>query len=179
MEWIYLIAIVALGFALMKWAGNFLLKLLGFLLFIGVIGLTLYHFEVGPFKNLRSVNLLEERYCADPEPNSFKCECIVEIIDRDLNQRYSPKELRALEEDKWKMGISMVKSFEARKDEIRDCLKEHNAEHEMDEFMEDLLVLNPEKGKDALEKIKVFLKDKLDSLDEMLDDVNERYKDKD
>ena len=177
MEWIVAAIAVILGFSLMRWAGNFLMKLIGFIVFIGVIGLVLYHYEVGPFKDLRSVNLLEEKYCSDPEPNSFKCECIVEIIDRDLNKRYTAEELRALENDKWKMGISMLKSFEANKDEIKACLKEHDAEHELDEFVEEVMVLNKEKTKNAWDKIKDFLGNKLDSLGEVWEDVERRYED--
>ena len=177
MEWIYIGVIVVLGFALMKWAGSFLIKIIGFLLFVGVIGAALYHFEVGPFKNLRSVNLLEESFCENPAPDSYKCECIVEIIDRDLNKRYTTEGLRELENDKWKMGISVVKSFEANKDEIRACLKENNAEHEMDEFIKEVMVLNKDKGTEVLNKIKLFLKDKLDSVGDMLEDVEDRYKD--
>lgn len=175
MDWIVVGALILIGFALMRWAGKFLLKVIGFFLFIGVIGLALYHYEIGPFKNLRSVNLLEEKYCQDPEPNSFKCECIVEIIDRDLNKRYTNEELRELENDKWKMGISMVKSFEANKEEIKECLKKNNAEHELDEFVQEVLVINKEKGEDVLEKVKRFFKNRLDSLDEMWEDVEKRY----
>jgi hypothetical protein len=177
MDWIYIVVIVVVGFALMRWAGSILFKVLGFLLFIGIIGAALYHYEIGPFKNLKSVNLLEEKYCQNPEPNSFKCECIVEIIDRDLNKRYSSEELKQLENDKWKMGISMVRSFEANKTEIESCLKEHNAEHELDEFISEIMVINKSKGKEVLGKLKKFFKGQIDSLDEMWDDLEDRYKD--
>jgi flagellar motor component MotA len=177
MDWIYIAGIVIIGFIIIKWAGSFFIKLLGFLLFVGLIAAALYYFEVGPFKNMRSVNLMEERFCKNPAPNSFKCECIVELIDEDLNKRYSAEELKELEKDTWKMGIVVIKSFNAQKSQIKACLKEHDAEHELDEFVKEVMVLNKDKGEDMLHQIKGFLKDKIDDLDELWDDVEDRYKD--
>lgn len=144
-----LITLVVAGL-LIRFATKFLLKLVGWVLIIGLGMYALYHFGIGPFKqNPISIQTWESKYCENPE-EVVTCDCIVNPIKNDLESRFTSKELAAIESDRAQMLYVVQRSFGAVKPQIQRCLGNANADKALEDFKNDLIPVD----NDVLEEIK-------------------------
>jgi hypothetical protein len=154
------------------------MKLVGWVLIIGLGVYALYHFGIGPFeKNPISIQTWEDRYCNDPEA-TVTCDCIVYPIKNDIESRFTAKELVAIEKNRAQLLYIVQKSFNAVKPQIEACLGNANAEKALDDFKNDLIPID----NDLLEEIQQFAQDikagaqnQLDEMTNKKDNLDNKY----
>lgn len=171
--------IALVGFLLIRFAAQLLMKILGFLILIGLTVYLLFHFGIGPFeKNPVSIFTLEEKYCSDPEEKT-KCICIVQPIKRDMLKRFSMGELTAIRQHRTTMAYLVKKSYAEVKPEIVACLKSRGAEQELKEFGRDMIPVENEVLEEIEKKTDKMTEKSRNVLDSMVsrkDRIDERYK---
>ena len=172
------IVLTVIAFLVIKFATKLLYKLLGILVLAGVVIYLMFHFGLGPFKeNPVSISTLESKYCQS-KPERNKCDCIVNILKKDLKSRWTESELEEMEGQRSTMAYLLKKSFEVRNDEITACLAKRGAEEELREFNQNFVPIE----NDLLEemtKLKDDISDRarniLDSLTSKKETIDERY----
>lgn len=74
--------------------------------------------------------------------DSIKCQCIIRHINDDLHSRFSEREIEELKKKRLKLAMEIVKSFNNKKNIIKEDLKRNNALHLLDEFKTDIISKN-------------------------------------
>lgn len=72
----------------------------------------------------QTISQLENKYCADGRADKMRCECVIIPVHEDLKARFRPHELNDLEQNEKLMVDEMLKSFNNKKPEIKECMKE-------------------------------------------------------
>lgn len=172
-----LVTIIIAGL-LIRFASKLLMKLVGWLLLIGVAVFAMYHFGIGPFKqNPVSVSLWEEKYCENGA-DQVTCDCIVKIIKADMQKRFTEVELEAIEKDRTQLLYVVQRSFNAVKPEIQACLGEANAEKALEDFRNDLIPIDNDvlqEIKQLAEGIKEGAQNQLDELLSKKESLDKKY----
>lgn len=125
MSIVYLILLVFIVFILVRWAFGIMKSLLVSVLVLGVSLLVLYFGGIVPFeeKNIAMQQILSS-YCEKGDEESlWKCNCILQPVNDELQTRFSAQELKALEQDRIKYIYVLRKSFVHRKEAIQNCLE--------------------------------------------------------
>lgn len=163
-SWLIIILVAVVGFAVIKWASKAMAQILGGVFLLLAIAGSMYVLNLGPFKReVASMDGLRKKFCVEAK-TEIKCDCIVDKIEQDLLKRFTNEELQELEENRLQLMYAMVKSFQAKEDEIDKCLEAKNAMHEKEEFVEEVL-----DSQGILGKAKEFfngLKDDIDKVDD-------------
>lgn len=124
---IVMTAMVAAGIIVFRVAGRFL-KIFGIAL---VVGLAYYFWQGGTVSGLKDESIfaifhkapldaLEDELCKAAKADRVKCDCIVEPVAEDLNNRLSAEDLRKADEDTRVRELRT--SMRNRRREIRQCL---------------------------------------------------------
>ncbi len=165
---------------LIRFATKFLMKLIGWVLLIGIGVYALYHFGIGPFKqNPISIATWEAKYCGESN-DKVTCNCIVMPIKKDLQSRFSSSELSEIEEDRAQLLYVIQRSFSAVKPEIQQCLGEANAEDALDNFRNNMIPIDNsilEEIEQLAEGIKEDAVNQLDGLKSKKESLDNKYKD--
>ena len=180
MNLIIIVGVIA-GIVLLKYAVGFLFKLFGFLLIVALVGLFCYQRGFWPFnKNLTSVSVLEERYCNGKTEDRNKCNCIVQVLKKDIHKRFSDSELKELDRDRMKSAYLVKKSLEYCEPRIKNCLETKGAESDLTEFKLEMLQMDNMGIQEAgtwFQTRKNELKKLLDDAVSDKEDVDKRYED--
>lgn len=169
MIWYWIVAII-LAFVIIKFLTGLLLKVALFLLLLGTGLYALFHYGIWPFeKKIETLQAMESKFCpSDP----LTCNCIVQKLKQDLNNRFSREELEALDKSNLKFQYAIQKSTQARRNEILTCLGEQN-HHKLAEFRNIVLGAEWLKAKPELdsekhiENAKNRIREVLDSKEEI------------
>ncbi len=162
--------VVVLAGILIKFATKFLIKLLGWVLLLALGAYAMYHFGIGPFdKNPFTIASLEAKYCDAPE-EQIKCDCIVQLVKKDLESRFSKNELTEIEADRAQLIYVVQKSFNTVKPDIVECIGADKAEKVLSDFRNDLIPID----NDILENL-IELKDDIsDSAKNQVDELTKK-----
>ncbi|MFT5512511.1 MAG: hypothetical protein ACI8SE_000909 [Bacteroidia bacterium] len=174
-----LITLVVAGL-LIRFATKFLLKLVGWVLIIGLGIYALYHFGVGPFEqNPISIQTWESKYC-DNQEDMVTCDCIVNPIKNDLESRFTVDELLEIEKDRAQLLYVVQRSFTAVKPQIQRCLGNANAENALENFKNDLIPVDNdvlEEIKRLADSIKEGAQNQLDEFTSKKESLDSKYED--
>ncbi len=123
MNWIFILGLF-LSVLVFRFLTGILMKLVIFLIIVGVGGYALFHYGIWPFdKKIESFEAIENKFCpSDP----LICNCIVQTLDKDIKSRFTQEELKELDENSLKFQYVVQKSTQARQAEILSCLGEQN-----------------------------------------------------
>lgn len=125
MSFIYLILLVFIVFIVVRWAFGLIKSLLISVLVLGVSLVVLYFVGMGPFEE-KSITMqkLQSAYCEGVDEESlWKCSCILQPVNEELQRRFSANELKAMEQDRIKYIYVLRKAFVNQKDAIEHCLQ--------------------------------------------------------
>jgi hypothetical protein len=172
---------IIIGILILRFAIGFLFKFFGILLVVGCLGIYCYQKAYWPFdKNLASITLLEEKYCEGESAKPHKCECIVKVLEKDINKRFTKEEIKALDANRIKSAYLIKRSLDYCEPQIKKCLSKKKSEGELEEFKMEMLKLD-QSGIGALSE---WLKKKKQTVSETIngvkiekEDVDKKYED--
>ncbi len=143
--------VVALGLILLifKFAAKTVVKVVGLLLVLGIALLYIFLFAGNSDKDLKFSQVLTEytiddlhgAYCKDTanKADSLKCVCIIQPLHDDLHSRFNDSEIEQMRKKRIKFAAELVKSYQNKKDVVKQKLKENKAEGLLDEFKDDII----------------------------------------
>ncbi len=83
---------IILVFFVLRFAKKIVVKLIGFLLISATVVGLMYYKSWGPFEhNIAELSHLQDKYCISNADEDI-CECIVQPIESDMNQRFTTDE---------------------------------------------------------------------------------------
>jgi hypothetical protein len=128
---------VVLFFLIFKFAGKIFRIIFTILLVIG-----LFVFGYLYLNNIRNIQDLHAKYCNDPSnrKDSLKCVCIVQPIEEDFQYRLSPQKLESMDAKSFVFELS--RSLVNKREVIVSRLKENNALDLLNEFKNDLKIID-------------------------------------
>jgi hypothetical protein len=165
---------------LLKFATRIALKVLGFVLIVGLVVGFMYYNSMGPFKGGEADILeLREQYCGNtPKADADICDCIVRLAEADLEMRFTKSELDSLRQDKLKSIYILEKSLKATKVEAIACLTARNSEDKYKAFLQDFIPIENEyldKIQEGAQGIKEKLQEEYDSFINEKEELDEKY----
>lgn len=172
------IVLLIAGFLLLRFASTILIKILGFLFcLVAAVGM-MYYFSWGPFKEYElSVEQLELRYCVTLSDSDL-CECVVQPLKRDMEQRFTFEELEKIKNNKAENAYVFKKSLASTKEEAIACLKLKGQEAKYQTFIHDLIPVNNQNLEWLTEKTKSMsrkLEGAIDSFNFKKDWIDNKY----
>lgn len=172
-----IISIVLLALVV-RFVSKLIVRILASLLIVvAVLGL-MYYQGWGPFKqDLISIQALEERYCVEQTDRDI-CDCIVQAVRKDMDDRFSKVEMAAIQSDRAKQAYVLSKSLTAIKPQAKACLAERNAEEKYEAFIHQLLPGGQnwlKKGQEQWIRLKQSVTEGTDSLKKEIEEIDKRY----
>ncbi len=174
-----IIAFVVLAFVI-KFATRLIIKVLGFLLVVGVAVGFMYYYSIGPFEGKEvSIAALRFEYCGNEmTQDEDVCDCVVELADSDMKNRFSAEELTDIKQSKYKSTHVLIRSLDATKTEALQCLASRDAEHKYKEMIQNFIPVENkhlESLQEGAQDFGDYMKEKYDSLLEDTESIEERY----
>ena len=167
---VYLLGSGFILYLVFKFAKQIFFKILFFLLLIAGSLFALYYFEVGPFnKNVAHISVIEQKYCQDESQNDI-CDCIVKPLSKDINQRFSEKEIEDMKEDRIMSAYVFQKSISKISNSSKDCLKQKDKEDLWSVFIKETLQLDNA----VVQKIEELIEDGKTKVDEKIQESTEK-----
>ncbi len=146
-----IVGIVALVVVILilKFAAKNIVKLLGLAVVLAGLGLYLFLKVGNNDKDIKFAEVLTEytiddlhgAYCTDKtlKADSLKCVCIIEPLYDDIHERFNATEIEQMRRKRIKFATELVRSYQNKKEVIKQKLKENKAEGLLDEFKDDII----------------------------------------
>jgi len=169
---------IMLAFFVLRFAKKIVVKLIGFLLIsAAVIGL-MYYNSWGPFEhNIAELSHLQDKYCINNADEDI-CDCIVQPIERDMIQRFTPDELKILSAQRIKVAYVLKKSMNKTKEQALSCLEKRNATEKYKQFIHDFIPIENKYlifAEDKVDELTGAVKDEVTSFQESKKSIDDKY----
>jgi hypothetical protein len=169
------IGLVVVLFIVARFAKKILYKVLSVVFIVTIAVFLMYQFGVGQYaSNPLDIDNLKSKYC-EAEEYDAACDCIVKRIERDVEARFTKREIEELKKSRVDYAYVFGKSYAANKKSMRSCLEERKAEEQLKEFQNDLLPVD----NDVLNKVREFLGQTQDKIEEEIEEFKNRKSDLD
>ena len=172
------ILILIVVFLVLKFATKFIVKLVAVLCLLVLAIAAMYYYSWGPFeKESLSLDELKQNYCGEGGDEDI-CQCIVKLLEADLDMRVDEEERSSLESDKLKSLYAMQKSLSTTKPEAMECLAAKGEEDKYEEFLKDFIPIENNKLDliiDQFKKAGEKVEGAIDSLKNGKDWIDEKY----
>jgi hypothetical protein len=133
-------AAIVLLFLLIRFVTKILAKVLAVVLILAAAAYFLFIWN-GGLLNMGSEEFLlyelKDKYCME-ENEAVKCECIIDLLLSDVQSRYTAEEIDEIRKSRMETMKVLKESVDLQKDQIELCLKNHDADITLDDFLEDL-----------------------------------------
>jgi hypothetical protein len=169
---------IMLAFFVLRFAKKMVVKLFGFLLISATVIGWMYYSSWGPFEhNIAELAHLQDKYCESAGDKDI-CECIVQPIESDMRQRFTPDELQLLSTDRIKAAYVLKKSMDKTKEKALSCLETRNAPQKYKQFMHDFVPVENKYlifAEDKVDELTGAVKDEVTSFQESKKSIDDKY----
>jgi hypothetical protein len=158
-EIIILVLGIIIFFSIFRFILKTIIRIILLIIFFLIVAYFLLYWNGGILEIGDSGPVIEDlyhEYCHD-EGNEVRCECIVKPVRAYFFTTYSKTERESISKNKLKSVGVLLKGLERNKHEIKQCLREHGALDEWDNFMSDIKELEiSNKINNSLEELNQF-----------------------
>jgi hypothetical protein len=169
---------IILVFFVLRFAKKIVVKLIGFLLISATVVGLMYYKSWGPFEhNIAELSHLQDKYCISNADEDI-CECIVQPIESDMNQRFTTDELQLLTTQRIKAAYVLKKSMNHTKEQALLCLEKRNAIEKYKQFIHDFIPIENKylsMAEDKVDELTGAVKDEVTTFNEGKTSIDDKY----